>query len=86
MIRSLNGQRRPRQRTRTTAPAGSLATRSRRSRTLRERTDQRADTTAGIGLPSSWSPQGGFAFTMRPGLQVATKLAKRVEGSRPRIL
>jgi hypothetical protein len=86
MIRRLNGQCDPRQRTRTTAPAGSLVTRSPRSSTVRARTDQPADTVAGIGLPSWWSPQGGFAFAMRPGLQVATKLAKRVAGWRPRIL
>ena len=68
------------------APDGRRATRSLRSRTSAPLTDQRAETVAGMGLPSSWRPQGGLAFTTRPGAQVATKLANRVEGCRARIL
>ena len=56
-----------------------------RNRTSDPLTDQPADTEARMGRPSSWRPHGGFAFTTRPGRQVATKLAKRVDGWRARI-
>jgi hypothetical protein len=75
-----NGQPRPEQRTVTLAPAGSALARSERSVKRLARTVQFAVTRAGLRSPSSCRPHGGLALTMRPGRQVATKLAKLVTG------
>ena len=81
MLRRLKGQPGPAQLSRTVALGGRCVTRS----LWRRVPDQRSETLERLRLPSSWSPQGGLAFTTRPGLQVATKLANRVDGWRARI-
>src|SRR5579864_6060870 len=80
-VRALNRQPRPTQLRRTTARAGI----PRRPREVAcvcvPLTDQSARISAWFGSGSSYRPHGGFAFTTRPGRQVATKLANRVPGS-----